>query len=192
MQELGCPLPYTDVDVDEARELLEPYWAAALERFLAYEEAKLGTSKLSKVRLLIETWGKMQELEGFRSRNFAATRDDGSRVVLVTELVELPPDTVAAIIAHELGHALDFLHPGTFFSADGELVVHAGGEPDDKRGNQARIARSKQWAARSRDEEESVADLVAEQALGSPIGYAGPCTLQTFVSHTPRRPEGLR
>lgn len=102
-------------------------------------------------------------------RTLASTRNDGRVMLLSPALAELDPDTRGAILAHEFGHAADFLYPGAW-SKDGLAA----------------------WKARSDDEIELAADEIAEGATGRPISYAGDRMLQTFGPGVRPRPLGLR
>ena len=58
-------------------------------------------------------------------------------------------------------------------------------DANDARTGQSRIARMRQWQARTHHEIELTADLIAEQVLGHRIGYSGPCMLQSFNRGVP-------
>jgi hypothetical protein len=130
---------------------------------------------------------------GFGVRNFAATSEDAGVVVVAPEIVELPPETVVAIIAHEFGHVLDFAYPADYALAGEELLRWRGNIPSqDPRAEQARVARIRQWERRDSDTVERTADQIASHVVGEPIVYSGPCLLQTFNRRGVRRPGGLR
>jgi hypothetical protein len=187
----GCRRPETDVDPETARAIVEPYFAAAKDEFVAHEKANYRAAKMKAVRLECRTWQDMHDEEGFNVRNFAATTDDGRTVVVCPDIVELPMESVAAIIAHEFGHAYDFLYPGRFVLANGELL-HFYDEPaENKAAEKARIARMKQWEHRDHDTVEAVADAIATEVLGMQIRYSGACLLQTFGPGV-HRPKTLR
>ena len=104
-------------------------------------------------------------------------------------MVELPEQVILAIFLHELGHAIDFLHPGKFMLIDGELDVFP--ERDGTLYQKMIEARYRQWQRRSKDAVEITADKIAELFSGHRIGYQGPCRLQHLDQGVPR-PKGLR
>lgn len=171
---------------EETRAIIEPYFEAVRERFLEHglgrvEKAKLDVSQ--KVRT--------------SKRHYAATRDDGVLVIVCAEMCELPEDQVVGILAHEMGHACDFLYPGRFQLSQGELIdwpspswsQQARSLPQDDRGAYNRM---KQWEGRNHELVERTADAVASLVFGRRIQYAGPCLLQTFERGQAPRPVGLR
>jgi hypothetical protein len=186
-----CARPCARLDCDSALAVAEPYFLAVCEQFLSYEQRAVGEQKCQRVRLECAPWARMRAEEGFGVRNYAATSDNGDLVVFCPELVELPPETVAAIFAHEFGHALDFLHPGRWMLVDEELVLYHDGAGDEKQVDRSRVARMRQWRERPRDAIEQTADLLGTAATGRVICYGGPCLLQTFRRGSPR-PQGLR
>ena len=171
---------------EQAYAVLEPYFLAARETFLVYTESlELGRT-IKRTRL--ECMPEMHDTE----RHFAGASTDGRVVAAAPQMVDLPEDTVAAIFAHEFGHIVDFTYAAQFVVVDGVLVFRPDiYEPNDKASAQMRIARMRQWEARSEDEIELTADLIAEQAVGHRIGYSGPCLLQGF-NRGVERPKGLR
>jgi hypothetical protein len=179
------------VDCETARVILEPYFKAAQEEFVRFEREHYGGKKVSYVRLECASWAELQQEEGFDVRNFAGTSEDGRLIIAAPELVELPEESVAAIVAHELGHAFDYLYPARFVVARGELLRFDDLDAEDKASRQARIARMQQWERRDRDVVEGTADEIASLVLKREIRYAGPCLLQTFGRGI-SRPEGLR
>lgn len=132
--------------------------------------------------------------EGGEGRNFAACRTDGRLLVLSPDLIHLPQATADGILAHELGHAVDFSYPARIgFDKRGHVVVI----DDSKKGvttGQPPIPEAwvHEWETRSNDEVEGFADKVAEAVTGWRIGYAGPCRLQTVGRGIRPRPKGLR
>lgn len=159
-----------------------PYFQAVRERFVAF-----GLKRAAKSRLEIAGW--IHD----KPRHFAATEDTGRVVIAAPEIAELPEPTLLAIMSHEFGHATDFLYPGEFILADGELVRLP---PVPQRlinvkAEQANVARMRAWEKRDRDAIERTADAIAEMATGHQIGYCGPCELQCFDRGKPRR-QGLR
>lgn len=173
-----CADTTTTVTLDKAFAILEPFFLAAQELFV---EAGLGETK--RVRLYVAP--SMHD----SPRHFAGTRDDGAVIMLAPEMVELPENTVAAIIAHEFGHATDFLYPGEFVLGENRSAIRRqrnGLENDDRW-----ITWLKDWAKRDDDVVEFMADAIAERVIGRRIGYVGPCKLQTF-DRGKARPQGLR
>lgn len=164
---------------------MEPYFIAARTLFVEYcEQRGLGAAvKDTK----FECRSEMHDTP----RHFAGTSLDGRKVLAAPELAELPEDNVAAIFAHEFGHVVDHRFPGRFVYADEELVLVAEVPEGVHRGDQARVARMRQWEAREDDEIERVADAIAEQATGQRIGYSGPCMLQG-LNRGVERPRDLR
>lgn len=174
-----------ELNSEEAFAVLEPYFIAARAIFVEYcVEQGLG-DHLKDTKF--ECRSEMHDTE----RHFAGTTLDGRKVLAAPELAELPEDNVAAIFAHEFGHVVDHRYPGRFVYADEELVLVAEVPEGAHRGDQARVARMRQWENRDDDAIERVADVIAEQATGQKIGYGGPCMVQGFNRGVPR-PEGLR
>lgn len=122
-----------------------------------------------------------------KDRHFAGCRTDGKLIVLRPEIAELPVSNLVAILAHEMGHAVDFLYPGRFQLVDGELVEWVGWDPC----SDVFSARHHQWLARDDDAIERVADAIGERAIGRQISYSGPCMLQTVRPGVRPRPAGL-
>jgi hypothetical protein len=173
-----CAETATTVSPEHALLILEPYFTVVQELFVG-----AGLSEAKQVRLVIEP--SMHD----SPRHFAGTRDDGRLIMLAPEMVELPEYTVAAIMAHEFGHAVDFLYPGEFVLGAERVAVRRqrnGLENDDRW-----ITWLKDWEKRDDDVVEFVADAIAESVTGQRIGYSGPCRLQTFDGGKPR-PVGLR
>jgi hypothetical protein len=171
--------------------VLEPYFLAAQERFVEYERRALDDDTMARVELLCAPWKELHEEHGFEHRNFAATSEDGGTIVVAPELAELPPDNVAAIIAHEFAHALDYRHPARFVLVRGEVFLYEEPDPEDPDGGRSRLNRMRQWIDRDTDTVEASADEIACVVLGREIRYSGPCSLQTFETGT-SRPRGLR
>lgn len=170
---------------DEAYAILEPYFLAARELFTKYcEDLGLGRGV---EKTSFECRSEMHDTE----RHFAGTTEDGKKVLAAPEMADLPEDTVAAIFAHEFGHAVDHRYPSYFILYEGELVYVGPVEGEDKRAEQARVARMRQWDRRGYHEVEVVADKIAEAVTGSRIGYSGKCMLQGLNRGVPR-PEHLR
>jgi hypothetical protein len=107
-------------------------------------------------------------------RHFAAATDDGRLVIVAPEFAELAEAHQVAILAHELGHNVDFNYEGLF-----------GLSPD------RRLVPGREGLRRTRDVREITADLIASEVLGRRIGYTGPCLLQE-IGRGRERPIGLR
>lgn len=172
---MKCESLETDLSLDEARAIIEPYFIAVREKF-----ERAGYRRISKTRLGCDSG--MHD----SARHFAGCREDGGLILVAPELAELNHDVVLAILAHECGHATDFLYPAEFV-LEGRSVVRRDRDAES----------DKQWrkflnAFKARDDDavELTADAIAESVLGVPIGYRGPCRLQAFGG-TPR-PLGLR
>jgi hypothetical protein len=153
-----------------ARLILEPYFDELQERFV-----EAGLDRVSETRLRCKL--------GLHDtpRHFAGCLEDGTMIYAAPELVEMPTDMVLGILAHELGHAADFLYPGEFVLREDHVVRV---EPDRQR--------MKGWRKRDDDTVEITADFIAEKVLGTPIGYRGPCHLQSLGHVGNPRPLGLR
>lgn len=173
----ACPSLVTDLSDAEAFQLLEPLFEATREVFEA-----AGLTAVRRVRLQVDRG--MHDT----ARHFGGTREDGRLILLAPELVELPPENTTAIIAHEFGHATDFLYPGEFVLGP-ERVARRRPRESFEPEHWAKCVRD--WAERDDDLVEYVADAVAELVTGRRIGYTGPCRLQTFDRGRPR-PAGLR
>lgn len=165
-----CAETLTEVSPREARLILEPYYEELQRRF-----SKEGLERVEDTKLRCS-----DELHD-TPRHFAGCATDGSVIYVAPQLVELPESTVMGILAHELGHAADFLYPAEFLLR-GDRVVNV--EPD-------KYSR-KGWKRRDDDTVELVADGIAEYVLGTQIGYRGPCMLQSLGVGGRRRPKGLR
>jgi hypothetical protein len=167
----GRPLP-----PDEALVVVEPYFEAVREQFVEY-----GLDKCARTRLVCAPWVHDSP------RHFAACSEDGRTIYVAPEVADLPDNTVMAILGHEFGHATDFAYPARFaLGRDG--VVQRDFDSVSEKQVRAWLTG---WQRRGRDVEEVTADKIAEEVLNIPIGYSGPCELQSFnVGHP--RPMGLR
>lgn len=166
-----APLP-----VEEALVVLEAYYTTIQEKFVS-----AGLTRCARTRLWCADW--IHDTP----RHFAACTDDGLNIYAAAELADLPDSTVLAILAHEFGHATDFLYPAEFARG------RSGTERRDFQSVSDKQVRSwvSGWRRRDADSVEFAADHIAEYVLGIPIGYAGPCMLQCFNRGT-ARPAGLR
>jgi len=179
-ENLSCPETETDLTTDEAHAIVEPYFFVVLEQFL-----DAGFDRLRSVQLRCRRWVHNSP------RHFAACFEDGSEIVVAPELAELGYDTVCAMLAHELGHATDFCYPAEFvLQSDGSILRRAELDLDDPRVAKQWRKWQRGWKERDTDTVEITADAIAEQVMGVPIGYRGPCLLQSFEGEP--RPIGLR
>lgn len=128
-------------------------------------------------RLALSRWQIDRALPA-KPRHFGACRTDGERIYLAARLVLLPEDQRAGIVAHELGHAADFLYPDALELRPRVRVLCA----------PRNLGR---WKQRDRDQIEQDADQIAGAVLGTHIGYVGDCQLQALGRGVPR-PVGLR
>lgn len=171
-----CPDTTTDLSRAEATSILEPYFVAAQEVFVAF-----GYDKCAKVRFSVSS--AMHD----SPRHFAACSGDGARIICAPELAELPEHFVIGIMFHELGHAADLSMPGYhYFGANGITLRRRDSYSDHE---WRKIVRA--WDERDYDTVERTADSIANMVSGLSIGYAGPCQLQTFEAGEDR-PTGLR
>lgn len=167
---MECDKKKTGLSSMEARLILEPYFDVLQEKFIEAGLFRISETKLRCQLGLHDT-----------PRHFGGCIDDGTIIYAAPELVELPTDIVLGILAHELGHAADFLYPGEFLLR-GDKVVRI--QPDKHR--------LQGWSKRSEDDVEITADYIAEYVLGVPLGYRGPCHLQSLGLAGRPRPRGLR
>lgn len=165
----------------EAALIILPSFDAVRDVFNEAHASLHGAKDLDEVRLLINP--ERHDTE----RHFAACATSGKRIEIAPEAADLPLETLTAIIAHELGHASDFLHPGRweFVARDKPARwVSEDSSPEKKKALQRR------WLKRNDDEVEWWADAIAYAITGRRVGYCGPCLLQCFDGAL--RPRGLR
>jgi len=180
----ACPVIRAAYSVEEAEAVIEPYFFVAREIFVL-----AGLPLCKKVTLEVAPWIHDSP------RHFAACEDTGRRIIVAPEMAELPEPVLAAIMAHEFGHATDFLYPTEFVLVDdGELVrlPTVPGKLVNKKAEQANLARRNAWERRDADSVERTADAIAEAMTGHTIGYCGPCELQCFDRGRRPRRAGLR
>lgn len=182
-----CRFIRSELSCDETLAVLDPFFQAAREVFIAYEMRWRGSSRVRKVRM--ECAPSVHDT----ARHFAGATEDGRKILVTPELAELPEPTVVAILAHEFGHVMDFAYPSSFTLRLDELSIRDSQPPasEDKRAVQGTMAAMRYWRDRDPDVVERTADAIAEEVTGSRIGYTGPCMLQTLDAGVPR-PAGLR
>jgi hypothetical protein len=170
-----------DVATDEmAATVLAPYFDAVRDVFSAHEPAPgEALDKLSDTNFIVDA--RMHDSD----RHFAGCRQDGLLILLAPESVELPEDTLVAILAHEFGHASDYAYPGRWLPERDEPAMWLS-DPSSKEAKRW----MKAWPRRSDDQVEWGADSIAQAVTGRKIGYCGPCLLQCWEGKD--RPGGLR
>jgi len=167
----------TPLAPEEAYVVLEPYFNVVREEYVKY-----GLKLCRRTRLFVAPG--MHD----SPRHFGACKDDGSMILLAPELADVPDTVMLAIMAHELGHATDFLYPGEFVLGDGGPALRRSKrDTDDKQWSKW----LKAWHRRDDDVIELTADAIAERVMGAPYGYQGPCAIQSFDA-VRARPMGLR
>jgi hypothetical protein len=171
------------LDLDAMAALIvTPSFDAVRDLYCEAHERLEGAKDMSVVDLRINQ--AMHDTE----RHFAACYTTGKRIELAPEAADLPLETLAAILAHEFGHASDFLHPGRWeFIARDKPARWVDADPSSGTAK----AMHKRWLERNDDEVEWWADAIAYAITGRHIGYCGPCLLQCFDRGV-LRPRGLR
>lgn len=189
--------------------ILEPHFDAVRDVFASFvppgEAERL--HRLDKVKFVIDPGAHDTD------RHFAATRTDGLLMTYAPEFVDLPLDTMVAILSHEFGHAVDMLYPGAWtWPFDKAGSSHWIGESPNAKATAWRAAfgskRAKSrtasddeapaanwmraWEDRSGDSIEWAADGICEAVTGKRPRYCGPCMLQSFKNCGVARPAGLR
>lgn len=196
------------VDDDEiAHTVLQPHFDAVRDEFARFEVTPgVSLSKLRRVQYVITSEARNSD------RHFAATLDTGMSMVFAPQIVDLPVETLVAILVHEFGHAADFAYPACWtWPKSSPGVATWVGAYDEHRAAAWRFvfgkakARSRSggddrapsenwafaWNRRNRDQIEWAADAIASAVTGQAIGYCGPCMLQCFNGGMPR-PAALR
>jgi hypothetical protein len=170
--------------VELAASVVQPHFDAVRDVFLEHTPAPGETlGMLARTRFEIDT-----EIHDSR-RHFAATRDDGLLMMFAPGIVDLDLETLAAILAHEFGHATDFLYPARWLTpmdGPGKAAWIPVGTPP-----KLSARWSKLWKDRTRDQVEWAADGIGEAVTGKPIRYCGNLLLQCFTG-TKERPRWLR
>jgi len=173
---MTCENLTTDLSLDEALAVIDPFFEEIRDRYLAR-----GYSKVRGTTLYVAAWAHDTP------RHFAACSEDGRSIIIAPEMAELTVEIVGAILAHELGHATDFLYPGEFVLGKDSVARRARDTTTDK----TWIKMQHAWQERDDDVVERTADAIAIDTMGVPIGYVGPCQLECFNRGT-ARPQGLR
>lgn len=170
-------------DVDAmASVIIRPSFDAVRDVFCEAHQKLDGAKDMAVVELRIK--------DGIHDtdRHFAQCLTTGKRIELAPEGADLPLETLSAILAHEFGHASDFLHPGRWeFQGQGKPARWLNIDPE----SDAMQIVYRRWLNRNDDEIEWWADAIAQAITGRHIGYCGPCLLQCFEGGQ-KRPKGLR
>lgn len=172
--------------------VIAPHFRAVQDIFSVFEtEPGHPLAKLAKVKFIIDP-----EIHD-KPRHFAATevsaaktRDDGMLMLFAPEIIELPVETLVAIISHEFGHAADFAYASRWVMRPDGPGVATWIDSEDLDTKEFR-AWSKLWNERSADQIEWAADGIAEAVTGQKLTYCGDCMLQCFGGGV-ERPKGLR
>ncbi len=189
----ACPiLPDLIQDDEVVATVLTPYFDATRDAYVAFRpDGSTSLEKLRKTKFVIDAKNHNS------GRHFASTRDDGMLMMFAPQIVELPVDTLVAILAHEFGHAADFAYPAHWLTR---------GQADDEAkwiGDPSVSKQSRKWqrlwyeqndrsgADANRDRIEWRADAIAFAVTGRRLGYCGDCVLQCFRGGI-ERPPGLR
>lgn len=176
-----------------AASVLLPHFDAVRDIYVAFSpEPGVTLGRAAKVRFVIDE--KFHD----KPRHFAATTEDGLRMYFAPQIVDLDEERVVAIIAHEFGHAVDFLYPHRWITApDGPGPARWVSTDDEERFRRSirlhgeRYEWPRLWRERNADQIEWAADGIAEAVTGKKILYSGKCVLQNF-SRGIERPVGLR
>lgn len=194
-------------EVEAVASALSPHFDAVRDEFASFcPTPGKPLRRLARVKCVID------EAAGTDERHFAMTSETGLVVVLAPQIVYLDLGPMVAVLAHELGHAADFLYPGCFtwprHGAEG--VVWVGDTSTAKAAAWRwrfgkRTARSRTptddgppaanwtraWQEREPDQIEWAADGIAELVTGRRPRYCGPCLVQCYDGGI-ERPAGLR
>lgn len=184
-----------------AATILAPYFdvtRAAFAEFVPHG-ASAPLSKLRRTKFRISD--EVRDTE----RHFAGTTEDGMLIVLSPAIIDLGPESASAIIAHEFGHAADFMYPSDFFPPErgSGAARWLGDEADCKqlrawrqhwneRTEMARLTAKTPEIENAKDQVEWAADSIAESVVGRAIRYCGDCMVQCWNPRAPRRPALLR
>jgi hypothetical protein len=187
---------------DQVATVIRAYWRQIVHKF---DEAGFKEPRKATRFRIDHKWHD-------NCRHFAGAKTDGSVLVVAPEIVDLAPDKIVAILAHEGGHFTDLGQPGRFwFRKPSHLKVRAGSRALSVRddldigSNEPALLmfvtlphkgfgkHLTEWRERSDDEVERVADEIASFVMGEKIGYTGRpgCLVQT-LGRGVERPIGLR
>jgi hypothetical protein len=173
---MTCADLTTDLSLEEALHVLEPFFEEIRDRYLA-----AGLERTKKTAIYVAPWVHDSP------RHFAACSESGREIVVAPEMAELNYEIVVGILAHEFGHACDFLYAGEFVLANDGMRRRERSEGDDTQW----VRWMHGWEKRDTDVVERTADAIAESVMHAPIGYVGPCQLECFCKGE-ARPQGLR
>ncbi len=179
----ACVLTEPSLSDEEAYFVLEPFFRETQALFVEH-----GLTRCKQVRFELDSEAHDTP------RHFAGCAEDGSHIIAAPQLADRSIDEVAAVLAHEFGHACDFLYPARFLVADGELVQRWGTAWNARAAitdERAAYNQRMQWERRDPGEVERAADLIAQHVTGRVIRYGGPCMLQTYGAGAAPRPAGL-
>lgn len=188
---------------DQVTNIVQGYWLPITDAFK--KAGYTAPSKITRLRIDSDAHDSC--------RHYAMAKKDGTVMVVGPEIVDLPPENITGILAHEAGHFVDFDHPGRFWFRRPQAVrVRQGAraisltlEPveADHSGpllfffsdlpTRGFSKHMREWESRDGDEVERVADEIASYVLGEKIGYTGRpgCLIQT-AGRGVERPLGLR
>lgn len=183
---VATPVP-TAHDLEVAEAVIVPHFDAVRDAYCEFrpESGHSGLTRLRRTKFIIDP--AMHD----SPRHFAACRDDGMLMLFAPQLIDLPIETMVAILTHEFGHAADFAYGAAWYTdGSGPSPARWIGEHEDDRGWRAW---RKGWRQRGKDQVEWAADGIAQAVTGRRLGYCGEtcCMLQAFDQCQPR-PAGLR
>ena len=184
-----------------AATILAPYFDVTRALFCGHVPER-ASGPLSKLR---RTKFRISDEVADTGRHFAGTTEDGLLIVLAPAIVDLGPESASAIIAHEFGHAADFMYPAGFLPPPrgSGPVRWLGDEPESKElvawrqywHDRTEMGRSRDTTPEvenAKDQIEWAADSIAESVVGRSIRYCGECLVQCWNPRAPRRPALLR
>jgi hypothetical protein len=165
--------------------IIEPYFDLVRQTFADHVlEGGEQMSKVRRTRMLVDPSVRDSQ------RHYAACRDDGRLILVAPEATDLDVDNeLIPLLSHEMGHAVDFLYPGSWVppARPGQRAIWIG----DLDSKEARYWKRRLWHERGDDQIEQMADAIAYKVMGKRIRYCGPCMVQCF-SGGRTRPTGLR
>lgn len=190
-----------------AHSILEPHFDAVRDEFASF--TPVGSARpldrLRRVKYVVDE--AMHDSE----RHFAGTRTDGMLMKYAPEIIDLPLESLVAILSHEFGHAADFAYPGCWSwpldkaassiwvgslpdaraSAWRQLFGSARAQSRTPADDAAPAAHWMQaWEERNADRVEWAADGISEAVTGRRPRYCGECMIQCYSGI--ERPAGLR